>query len=43
MPVASLAAPDEYTFGAPGVWGEVEDRMLETLGALGAAPHATRS
>jgi len=36
VPVASLAAPDEYTFGAPGVWGEVEDRMLETLQPLGA-------
>ena len=36
VPVASLAAPDEYTFDAPGVWGEVEDRMLETLAPLGA-------
>jgi uncharacterized protein (DUF1501 family) len=36
VPVASLAAPDEYTFWAPGVWGEVEERMLETLGPLGA-------
>jgi uncharacterized protein (DUF1501 family) len=36
VPVASLAAPDEYTFWAPGVWGEVEDRMLETLAPLGA-------
>ena len=36
VPVASVAAPDEYTFGAPGVWGEVEDRMLETLAPLGA-------
>jgi uncharacterized protein (DUF1501 family) len=35
VPVASLAAPDGYTFGAPGVWGEVEDRMLETLAPLG--------
>jgi len=35
VPVASLAAPDEYTFWAPGVWGEVEDRMLETLRVLG--------
>src|SRR4029077_15795388 len=34
--VASLAAPDQYTFGAPGVWGQVETRMLETLTALGA-------
>ena len=36
VPVASLAAPDEYTFWAPGVWGEVEDRMLATLRPLGA-------
>jgi uncharacterized protein (DUF1501 family) len=36
VPVASLAAPDEYSFWAPGVWGEVEDRMLATLGRLGA-------
>jgi uncharacterized protein (DUF1501 family) len=36
VPVASLAAADEYTFWAPGVWGEVEERMLETLGPLGA-------
>jgi uncharacterized protein (DUF1501 family) len=36
VPVASLAAPDEYTFWAPGVWGEVEDRMLDTLAPLGA-------
>jgi uncharacterized protein (DUF1501 family) len=36
VPVASVAAPDEYTFWAPGVWGEVEDRMLETLAPLGS-------
>jgi uncharacterized protein (DUF1501 family) len=36
VPVASLAAPDEYTFWAPGVWGQVEERMLETLTPLGA-------
>jgi uncharacterized protein (DUF1501 family) len=36
VPVASLAAPDEYTFWAPGVWGEVEERMLETFAPLGA-------
>jgi uncharacterized protein (DUF1501 family) len=36
VPVASLAAPDEYTFGAPGVWGQVENRMLETLAPLGS-------
>jgi uncharacterized protein (DUF1501 family) len=36
VPVASLAAPDEYTFWAPGVWGEVEERMLQTLAPLGS-------
>jgi uncharacterized protein (DUF1501 family) len=36
VPVASLAAPDDYTFWAPGVWGQVEERMLETLKPLGA-------
>jgi len=36
VPVASLAAPDEYTFDAPGVWGDVEQRMLEALGPLGS-------
>jgi uncharacterized protein (DUF1501 family) len=36
VPVASLASPDEYTFDAPGVWGDVEQRMLEALGPLGA-------
>ncbi|MDX6507662.1 MAG: hypothetical protein QOG06_2306 [Gaiellaceae bacterium] len=36
VPVASLAAPDEYRFDAPGVWGQVENRMLETLAPLGA-------
>jgi len=35
-PVAALAGADEYTFWAPGVWGEVETRMLETLTPLGA-------
>ena len=36
VPVASLASPDDYTFYAPGVWGDVETRMLETLQPLGA-------
>ena len=36
VPVASVAAPEEYDFWAPGVWGDVEQRMLETLGPLGA-------
>jgi uncharacterized protein (DUF1501 family) len=36
VPVASVAAPEEYSFWAPGVWGDVEQRMLDTIGALGA-------
>ena len=30
-----LSGPSDYTFWAPGVWGEVEDRMLDAIGALG--------
>jgi len=36
VPVASVAAPEEYSFWAPGVWGDVEQRMLESLGPLGS-------
>ena len=36
-PVAELRGADGYRFWAPGVWGEVETEMLETLGALGGA------
>jgi uncharacterized protein (DUF1501 family) len=36
-PVAALRGADGYRFWAPGVWGEVETRMLETLPKLGAA------
>jgi uncharacterized protein (DUF1501 family) len=36
VPVAALASADDYSFWAPGVWGEVEDRMLNALGALGS-------
>jgi len=36
VPVASLASPDDYSFWAPGVWGEVENRMLDAMGPLGA-------
>jgi uncharacterized protein (DUF1501 family) len=35
-PVAALWAPEDYSFYAPGVWGDVETRMLDTLGRLGA-------
>jgi uncharacterized protein (DUF1501 family) len=43
VPVAALSGADEYTFWAPGVWGEVEQRMLETIGALGRRKSADPS
>jgi uncharacterized protein (DUF1501 family) len=38
MPVAAVDAPDRYDFWARGVWGEVSDRMVSTIGRLGAIP-----
>jgi uncharacterized protein (DUF1501 family) len=38
MPVASIDGPDQYGFWARNVWGEVETRMLEAIGALGSLP-----
>ena len=38
MPVAAVDAPDRYDFWARGVWGEVSDRMVATIGQLGAIP-----
>jgi uncharacterized protein (DUF1501 family) len=35
--VAALSAVDGYDFWVPNVWGEVEQRMLDALGTLGAA------
>jgi uncharacterized protein (DUF1501 family) len=36
VPVAAIDGPDEYGFWVPGVWGSVEDRMLDAMGSLGA-------
>jgi uncharacterized protein (DUF1501 family) len=36
-PVAALRGADQYSFWAPGVWGDVEREMLETLAPLGRA------
>jgi uncharacterized protein (DUF1501 family) len=36
-PVAALNGAGNYSFWSPGVWGQVEDRMLEAVGSLGAA------
>ena len=38
MPVAAVDAPDSYDFWARGVWGEVSERMVATIGRLGALP-----
>lgn len=38
MPVASIDGPDRYGFWTRNVWGDVETRMLEAIGSLGALP-----
>ncbi|MGI9111710.1 MAG: DUF1501 domain-containing protein [Gaiellaceae bacterium] len=38
MPVSSIDGPDRYDFWTRGVWGEVERRMLDAIGALGRLP-----
>ena len=37
VPVAALSGAADYSFWAPGVWGQVEERMLEAIGDLGNA------
>ena len=37
VPVAAIDGPGQYDFWSPGVWGQVEDRMLEAIGMLGNA------
>jgi len=37
VPVASIDGPDQYDFWSRNVWGEVETRMLDAIGGLGAA------
>jgi uncharacterized protein (DUF1501 family) len=36
-PVAAVRGADQYRFWAPGVWGDVEREMMETIGPLGNA------
>jgi uncharacterized protein (DUF1501 family) len=38
VPVAAISGPDQYDFWSNRVWGEVQDRMLETFGLFGAQP-----
>ena len=35
VPVATVAEPDDYDFWTPGVWGTVQDKMLDAFGQLG--------
>ena len=35
VPVAAISAPDQYDFYSNRVWGEVDDRMLESFGLFG--------
>jgi uncharacterized protein (DUF1501 family) len=37
-PVASIDGPDRFGFGARGVWGQVENRMVAAIGGLGSLP-----
>ena len=37
VPVASIDGPDQYDFWSKSVWGEVETRMLNSIGTFGAA------
>jgi uncharacterized protein (DUF1501 family) len=38
VPIASIDGPDRYDFWTRGVWGEVADRLLDAVGAIGALP-----
>ena len=43
VPVAAVEGADGYSFWTPGVWGEVEARLHQAVGELGAAPAADRT
>lgn len=39
VPVAAIDGPTQYDFWVPGVWGEVQDRMLDAIGDVGRVAH----
>ena len=43
VPVAAVSAVDEYDFWARGVWGDVEQRMLEAIGTFPPVPDPAAS
>lgn len=38
VPVASIDGPDRFDLWARGVWGDVQERMLDAIGLLGDLP-----
>jgi uncharacterized protein (DUF1501 family) len=38
VPVAAIDGPDRFDFWARGVWGDVQEQMLEAIGLLGGVP-----
>jgi len=38
MPVSAIDGPDRYSFWTRNVWGDVQTRLLEAIGSLGALP-----
>ena len=43
VPVAAVSAVDEYDFWARGVWGDVQQRMLEAIGTFPPVPDPAAS
>jgi uncharacterized protein (DUF1501 family) len=42
MPVSAVNGPGDYDFWAPGVWGDVENWMLDAMPAIAASHAGTR-
>ncbi len=42
MPVSAIDGPGNYDFWAPGVWGEVEDWMIEAFQSMGQTHAGSR-
>ena len=42
VPVAAISGPNDYGFWGRGVWGPVEERMLQAIGQVGAAHAGSR-
>ncbi len=38
VPVASIDGPDRFDFWTRGVWGDVQERLLDAIGLLGGIP-----